>query len=121
MTGMEKIVTFVHPIRAFRVSALSLAGIAALTLGGCSSSDKVDQLEQRLVTVEAKADAAEKRAKAAESFAARNAPQPFPPSSDSDVGPPEVDPDSNMVTDDSANDPAFDNNVSAPDVHGEDG
>lgn len=93
---------------------LLAAATLAMGLGGCSSSAKVDELEQRLVQVEAKADAAEKRAKAAESFAARNAPQPFP-TPEADPGPnPDGDSGSNEVTDPSADDPAFNNEISAP-------
>ncbi|MDF8334005.1 hypothetical protein [Novosphingobium cyanobacteriorum] len=117
---MEKTTSLVRPVRTI---GLPLLAIAALALGGCGDSGKTAELEQRLVAVEAKADSAEKRAKAAESFAQRGAPQPFP-AEDANVGPPEVDQDAASVTDDSANDPSFDNDLDpppAPEVHSNDG
>ena len=109
--GMEKIA---HLARFPRTARLALVGLVTLPLGGCGDSERVTQLEQRLAAVEAKADAAEKRAKAAESFAARNAPQPFP-ADNADAGPSvDLDPDANQVTDDSAEDPAFDNQIAPP-------
>ncbi|MEO0032541.1 MAG: hypothetical protein RIS94_2299 [Pseudomonadota bacterium] len=108
---MEHSARLLRPVRAL---ALPLLGFAALSLGGCGDSERVTQLEQRLANVEAKADAAEKRAKAAESFAARNAPQPFP-ADNGDTGPSvDLDPDANQVTDDSANDPSFNYDVAPP-------
>jgi len=115
-----------HTLR--RRLSLPLLAIAALSigLGGCSSDAKVDKLEQRLVQVEAKADAAEKRAKAAEAFAASNAPQPFP-TPEADPGPDgDGDSGSNEVTDPSADDPAFNNEIGpppppAPVIPGQDG
>lgn len=104
---------------------LLAVGTLAIGLGGCSSNDRVEQLEQRVIQVEAKADAAEKRAKAAEAFAARNAPQPFP-TPEPDPGPdPDGDGSSNEVTDPSADDPAFSNEIGpqvpAPVIPGQDG
>ncbi|MCW1381873.1 hypothetical protein OLX02_03455 [Novosphingobium sp. KCTC 2891] len=98
--------------RAFPRRTLLALCVLALPLGGCGSDDRVQALEQRLVAVEAKAAAAEKRAKQAEAFAQRAAPSPYV--TNDDFSAPEVDPDVNEVTDQSADDPQYDNSVSAP-------
>ena len=57
-----------------RVAGASAAAMFALLLSGCDAQ-RVNQLEERVAQVEAKADAAEKRSKTAESLAVQSQPQ----------------------------------------------
>lgn len=104
-----------HCHRNRRIAGLVGMGVLASLLQGCGAApadQRVEALEQRVIAVEARAEAAEKRAKAAEDIARHAAPNPYV-SNDAFPEQP-FDPDVNIVTDPSTEDPQFNNSPAPP-------
>lgn len=92
--------------------AVAAISFIALLLGGCGPSAHDQQIEQRVAAAEAKADAAEKRAKKAEAAAILGTQNPPPPADDTAYHDPnEGDPNASELTNPDSDDSQYDNEV----------
>lgn len=100
-----------RPVLGLAVLGLSLTSL----LGGCGGSPSEQQMEARIAALEAKAEAADKRSRRALSMAAEANPAAhLNPNNEDEFLPDSEGQDENIVTDGSADDPSFDNQIEPP-------